>query len=140
MRAAHLAVDLDVTQPTDPSDRAQVRASKLSAAGLTFQQLTAVVTGNREAHRLTLDGTGEPLDTQLTVEGSVTERTGTGRAQTLMLDLARGACHLERAESHRLLARRYEHLRYVLAGWTDRALCCRRLAGGWVADSEVLAT
>ena len=90
-RAATLTVDLDVTNPTNPSGTARVAATELSSAGFIFHRLNTDFSGNRAAHRLALSAVGEPLDTDVVLQGGLKDGTWNGELQTLMLDVERAA-------------------------------------------------
>jgi translocation and assembly module TamB len=90
-RAASVNVDLDVTNPSNPSGDAHVRISDVSSAGFHFQRWDTEISGNRESHRLAMTAVGEPFDTDVVLQGSLKEDTWTAELQTLMLDVERVA-------------------------------------------------
>ena len=113
-RAATVAITLDVTNPTNPSGNARVDATELSSAGFIFQRVHTEFSGNRAAHRLALNAVGDPLDTDVVVQGGLKGDTWTGELQTLMLDVERAA---------HLTLREPAHVAYSPTGTSVSNLC-----------------
>jgi translocation and assembly module TamB len=102
-KTLHLAVsrvdDFDLTfaldRPTDPQGKIALDAHGLAASGLEFSALSFNANGDAQQHRIELHATGQPLSTELVVEGGKQTRDGlvgwNGSVQKAVFDIKNAA-------------------------------------------------
>ena len=97
--AASRVEDFDLTfsvdRPTDPRGKVALDAHGLTASGLEFATLSFNASGDAQQHRVELNATGQPLSTELVVEGKKQERDGlvgwNGSIQKAVFDIKNAA-------------------------------------------------
>ena len=83
------AVDVtaDVRNPQSPSGTARINATTILAAGFEFSEVTLDASGDEKAHTVELKATGQPLSTEVRVEGAREGKDGwAGTLQQLDLN------------------------------------------------------
>ncbi|HEX7012614.1 MAG TPA: translocation/assembly module TamB domain-containing protein [Steroidobacteraceae bacterium] len=91
VRVDSLALDAKIDDLSDPAGFARIDLERLAAAGFEFEALRARLSGEEEAHRLTLTGTGRPLAFEVGLQGERIEKGWAGVLENLVLDVENAA-------------------------------------------------
>jgi len=91
LRGDAFEVQLALHDPTQPSGRAQVELSGLSVAGFVFSKVQVQADGDRSAHRLSLNASGEQLSAAVQVEGTQSDEGWAGSIGHLQFDVPKVA-------------------------------------------------
>ncbi|HEU4602142.1 MAG TPA: translocation/assembly module TamB domain-containing protein, partial [Steroidobacteraceae bacterium] len=96
-RADDFDLNFDIDRPKDPRGELALDAHGLAASGFEFASLSLGAKGDAQQHRVELNASGQPLSTELIVEGSKQtkdEMVGwTGSIQKAVFDI-KNAAHL----------------------------------------------
>jgi translocation and assembly module TamB len=82
-RVATLAVEATVESPLDPSGKLRATATKVSAAGFEFTQVSVNASGNQAKHEFAVDADGEKFDVAVALAGGLKGAEWRGRLTKL---------------------------------------------------------